>query len=135
MTALSAVRRASTLSPGEWRDLAIACAAHLLLRLSLRMLPLKSVLRAGRWRLPVARRAVGTADVERLAGWSTRICGGTCLTESLVKAMLARGHGLDIELTIGVSRIDGAFHAHAWTGDRGGDQSFVPIWPADRDRR
>ena len=60
------------------------------------------------------------------------MCGGSCLTESLVTRILSWRHGLDVPVTIGVSRTDGVFRAHAWAGANHADSRFLPIWSEDR---
>ena len=135
MSAPSRLQRIGAVPVLEWKELAIACAMQLLIRGSLRALPFKSVLRLGACRLPRARHPLTKPDLERVVRWSTRLCGGTCLSESLLTTVLARRHGLEVPVIIGVARVGGVFRAHAWTGEPEAGQSFVALWPVDRQRR
>lgn len=115
------------MSVRELRELALACACHLAVRLALRMLRFKTFLRLARIELPSARRPLALACVQRLVRRGRRISGGTCLSESVVMGWLAGRHGHRVpRLTIGVAREAGVFRAHAWTEDDA--TGFAPLW-------
>lgn len=107
-------------------ELALACACHATVRLALRFLAFKTFLRLAGVRLPPCGDPFPIEELQWLVSRSRRICRGSCLTESVVMALLASRHGFPAErLTIGVGRDGRVLRAHAWTtGDVGG---FTPL--------
>jgi hypothetical protein len=116
-------------------ELALACLCQLLFRLALRTVRFKTFLRLARLRLPAARDPLPLRDLERLAQRSTRVCRGSCLTESVVMKLLAARHGHPVPLlTIGVVREPGTLRAHAWTAlERAA--GFAPLWREPSERK
>lgn len=109
-----------------------ACAAHLFFRALLILLPFKTVLRLAQRPRRMTHRALPGDEIVDIVRRSSHLCRGTCLTEALVAMSLARRYGLDLPLTIGISRADGAFRAHAWTVEDPQNESFAPLWRSDR---
>jgi hypothetical protein len=118
-------------SAGERLELSIACACQIFARLALRVLPFKRFLQLARVRLPGAGRCLSLPQVEQLASRSRSMCGGSCLTESVVMALLSTRHGHSgPRVTIGIGREGRTLRAHAWT--TGDDAGFVPLWSEPR---
>jgi hypothetical protein len=118
-------------SARERLELTIACACQMFARLALRVLPFKRFLQLARVTLPGASRCLSLPQVEQLASRSRVICGGSCLTESVVMALLSARHGHSaLRVTIGVGRDGRTLRAHAWT--TGDDAGFVPLWSEPR---
>lgn len=117
------------MSGRELRELAIACACHLVVRLALRMARFTTLVRFSRSQLPRAPTPLSFSRLQYIARLSRRLCRGSCLSESLVFRLLAARHGLgDVPVTIGVSRAEGAFRAHAWAGTAADTGDYTPIW-------
>jgi hypothetical protein len=110
----------------EARELVLACACHATARLALRFLTFKTFLRLAAVRLPSRYDPLPLENLRLVVSRSRRICRGSCLTESVVMAVLASRHGFAAErLTIGVGRDGRVLRAHAWTnGDVSG---FTPL--------
>jgi hypothetical protein len=136
MTPVQTLRQAMELDPAEWRTLTAACALQILMRALLVVWPLDRVARFTAFRPARRSLAVGAARLQRLVRWSTRLCGGTCLTESFVMRALSARRGLDMPVTVGVNRVGDQLRAHAWPGECGGE-AFLPLWrsPVARRRR
>jgi hypothetical protein len=103
---------------------------QLTFRVLLLMWPLPRVAGFVPFRSGVAATAITAERLGRIVRRSTRLCRGTCLTESLVLGALgARCR----PVTIGVRGSREGFRAHAWTGD-GAPEGFTALWSSD-DRR
>lgn len=127
MTLGRALRHASALEAAEWRTLAAACGLQLVLRRLIAVWPLDRVSSFTAFRPSRRSPQVEALRLRRLAKWSTRLCGGTCLTESFTLRALSGRAGVDLPVTVGVIRDDTVLHAHAWAGDTGSG-SFLPLW-------
>jgi hypothetical protein len=111
------------------RELAIACACHLVVRLALRTARFATLVRFSRSQLPRAPTPLSFSRLQYIARLSRRLCRGSCLSESLVFRLLAARHGFgDVPVTIGVGRAEGAFRAHAWAGTAADANDYTPIW-------
>lgn len=133
MIARRRLRRLAGLTSAEWRCLLLACGAHVVCRVLLHVMPLRRVLRLTNLGIPVARRPLPLSRVTELTSWSRPLCRGTCLSETIVLAVLARRHGFEVPVSIGVSTADGVFQAHAWSGDA--EQApFERVWSSRAER-
>lgn len=128
-----ALRYGRHLKAGEWRTLAAACALQLTFRALLLAWSLPRVAAFVPFRSSIAAPGITPSRLEQIVRWSTRLCRGTCLTESLVLAALGARYGLTRPVTIGVRGSGEGFHAHAWTGDAA-PEGFTALWSSD-DRR
>jgi hypothetical protein len=131
-----ALRQFWSLSRSERRELSLACAWQLRFRVVL--LRGDAMLRLSRLASRRGRRVSSplSADrVERLARWSGALCRGSCLTTAFVHEVLARRHGLERPVSVGVLRDGDALRAHAWAGDPTASGPFAALWSDARDER
>ncbi len=131
------VSRLGTLSRDEWRELMLACAWQLRLRVILfrnRDAIARLTALAERQRAP-AVHPLPAASVDRLARWSGVICGGSCLTTAFVHQIMAARHGVRRPVTIGVALDGSALHAHAWAGEDPSGVRFTSVWTNARGPR
>jgi hypothetical protein len=113
----------------ELRELAIACACHMAVSMALRIARFPTLVRLSRRQLPRTHTPLSFNRLQHIARVSRRLCGGTCLSESLVFRLLAARHGFaGLPVTIGVNRADGAFRAHAWIGALPDARGYTPLW-------
>ena len=127
MTPGRILRHASALGAAEWRTLAAACVLQLALRSLIAVWTLDRVSSFTAFRPAHRVPPVDATRLRRLVGWSTRLCGGTCLTESFALRALSARRGVDLPVTVGVFRDATVLHAHAWAGDAESG-SFLPLW-------
>ncbi|MGI9077173.1 MAG: lasso peptide biosynthesis B2 protein [Gemmatimonadaceae bacterium] len=118
---------------------ALALAAAIVVPLSLRMLPLGTVLHAcDRWPVRATsgvRPVVLARRVDRWLGVGRGPWKSTCLTRSLVLYTMLRQHGLRPRVHIGVAGNSSKFAGHAWVTLNGepvgepaeGLETFRPI--------
>src|SRR5512141_3118230 len=130
-------RQLLTLSRREWRELLLACAWQLRLRIVLlgnrgAVERLASI--AGR-RRPVVSAQLCSAEIERLVRWSGVICRGSCLTTAFGSRIIAARHGLVRSVTIGVALDGHVLRAHAWAGNEEGARTFASVWTEGRGTR
>lgn len=117
------------MSRRDVRELGVACLCHAVARLVLRFRGLPALLRFSGVRLPVSRSPLSEGRLTRIAHKSREICGGSCLTESVVLKVLAARHGhAGRRLTIGVRLERGRLNAHAWAAPDTESSGYVPFW-------
>jgi hypothetical protein len=133
MKLATALRYARHLHAGEWGMLAAACVLQLTFRLLLPVWPLPRIVAWLPFRSRIAATGITPERLEQIVRWSTRLCRGTCLTESLVLGALGARYGPTRPVTIGVRGSGKGFRAHAWTGDTA-PEGFTALW-SSHDRR
>ncbi len=137
------LRKLRRLAPGEILCLGQAWLLFWAIDLALRTMPFRSLLTcihripASLLRLPLNTEAAAPRLawlVERAAGLSP--VNGTCLRQALVLLCLLRRRGQSGLVQIGVARVSGALHAHAWIEQDGqvllgyaGDNQYTPLFP------
>lgn len=129
--------RLRELSILAWRELLLACAWQLRLRLILladREVVARLTSCIAR-RRPVVAAPLDPIQIERVVRWSGVICGGSCLTNAFVHAIIAARHGLERPVTIGVNLEGRLLRAHAWAGHDDGAGAFTSLWTLRPGRR